>query len=55
VRPFLEAGRNGLDGVLADLGVSRFQLTTRSALFRFNVEGPLDMRMDQSHGMTAKS
>ena len=48
-----EAGARKLDGLLADLGVSRFQLTTAERGFSFTSEGPLDMRMDQTTGMTA--
>jgi 16S rRNA (cytosine1402-N4)-methyltransferase len=43
----------GLDGLLADLGTSRFQLTDPRRGFSFQSEGPLDMRMDQTRGMTA--
>ena len=43
----------GLDGLIADLGVSRYQLTDPARGFSFQAEGPLDMRMDQTHGMTA--
>jgi len=48
-----EAGARKLDGLLADLGVSRFQLTTPERGFSFTSDGPLDMRMDQTTGMTA--
>jgi 16S rRNA (cytosine1402-N4)-methyltransferase len=44
---------SGLDGLIADLGVSRFQLTDPRRGFSFQAEGPLDMRMDQTRGMTA--
>ncbi len=42
-----------LDGLIADLGVSRYQLTGPERGFSFQAEGPVDMRMDQSRGVTA--
>ncbi len=48
-----EAGYAAADGLLADLGVSRYQLTEPERGFTFLSDGPLDMRMDQTTGITA--
>ena len=48
-----ENGIEKVDGLLADLGVSRFQLTGAERGFSILTEGPLDMRMDQTKGATA--
>jgi 16S rRNA (cytosine1402-N4)-methyltransferase len=47
------AGIPAADGLLADLGVSRFQLTTPERGFSLMGAGPVDMRMDRSKGRTA--
>ena len=42
-----------LDGILADLGISSHQIDTPERGFATRFEGPLDMRMARSQGITA--
>src|SRR3954463_4813434 len=43
-------GVEKVDGLLADLGVSRYQLTDADRGFSLMNDGPVDMRMDRSRG-----
>jgi len=47
------AGVSKVDGLLADLGASRYQLTEAERGFSLLAEGPLDMRMNRSEGVAA--
>ncbi len=55
---FADAARHvapaSVDGLLADLGVSSMQFEDAARGFSFQVEGPLDMRMNPQAGLTAE-
>jgi 16S rRNA (cytosine1402-N4)-methyltransferase len=47
------AGVTQVNGLLADLGVSRYQLTDAERGFSLMADGPLDMRMNRGQQLTA--
>lgn len=46
-------GIHGVDGILADLGVSSMQLDDPARGFTFKDDGPLDLRMNPAKGLSA--
>jgi len=48
-------GLAGVDGILADLGLSSMQIDAPARGFSFKVPGPLDMRMNPGKGLPASA
>lgn len=52
-KALLDLGINKVDGILADLGVSSYQIDEKERGFSYKQDAPLDMRMDRTQSLTA--
>ena len=52
-RVLAELGESSVEGILLDIGVSSLHLDRAERGFSFREDGPLDMRMDRSSGLSA--
>lgn len=50
-----EIGISAVDGIILDLGVSLAEIKSAERGFSFDVDGPIDMRMDRSKNFSARA